>query len=50
MSDYQETLYQGYGQRFFARHPHRRITTVFPATTAAAVTTFDTGSLPDTPQ
>ncbi len=39
-------LDQGYGKRFFARHPHRRITTVFPATTAAAVTTFDTGSSP----
>ncbi len=39
-------LGQGLGKRFFARHPHRRITTVFPATTAAAVTTFDTGSSP----
>ncbi len=34
------------GQRFFARHPHQALTTVFPATTAAAVTTFDTGASP----
>lgn len=39
-------LERGQGQRFFGRHPHRKMTTVFPATTAAAVTTFDTGSSP----
>lgn len=31
---------------FFAAYPHRVITTVFPATTAAAVTTFATGASP----
>ena len=31
---------------FFARHPHQTITTVFPATTAAAITTFSTGASP----
>jgi hypothetical protein len=31
---------------FFAAHPHRTITTVFPATTATAVTTFATGATP----
>ena len=31
---------------FFAAHPRRVITTVFPATTAAAVTTFATGAPP----
>lgn len=36
----------GQGQRFFARHEVRAISTVFPATTAAAVTTFDTGTSP----
>ena len=36
----------GLGRRFFGRHAHRGIHTVFPATTAAAVTTFDTGSSP----
>lgn len=39
-------LARGQGQRFFARHPHHAISTVFPATTAAAVTTFDTGASP----
>lgn len=39
-------LDQGLGKRFFARHNHRPMTTVFPATTAAAVTTFDTGASP----
>ncbi len=39
-------LEQGQGRRFFAAHPYRTITTVFPATTAAAVTTFDTGASP----
>ncbi len=34
------------GQRFFGRHGFESITTVFPATTAAAVTTFDTGASP----
>ncbi len=42
----QRHLDNGLGQRFFARHPHTRLTTVFPATTAAAVTTFDTGCSP----
>ena len=42
----QRHLDQGLGTRFFARHAHRRLTTVFPATTAAAVTTFDTGASP----
>ncbi len=42
----QRHLQAGLGQRFFARHPHQRLTTVFPATTAAAVTTFDTGCAP----
>jgi hypothetical protein len=31
---------------FFAEHPHRTITTVFPATTAAAITAFGTGASP----
>lgn len=31
---------------FFAEHPHQTITTVFPATTAAAITTFTTGASP----
>mgnify|MGYP001767025662 CR=1 FL=1 len=31
---------------FFAEHPHQTITTVFPATTAAAITTFSTGASP----
>lgn len=39
-------LGQGLGEQFFARHEHRAMTTVFPATTAAAVTTFDTGTSP----
>lgn len=39
-------LAQGQGQRFFARHASETISTVFPATTAAAVTTFDTGASP----
>lgn len=39
-------LARGQGRRFFAAHPHRTISTVFPATTAAAVTTFDTGASP----
>ena len=36
----------GGGGRFFSRHPCERITTVFPSTTAAAVTTFSTGATP----
>lgn len=36
----------GDGTLFFARHPHDVITSVFPATTAAAVTTFATGASP----
>lgn len=31
---------------FFAGHPHQTITTVFPATTAAAISTFSTGAAP----
>lgn len=31
---------------FFAEHPHQMIATVFPATTAAAITTFSTGASP----
>jgi hypothetical protein len=31
---------------FFREHPHQTITTVFPATTAAAITTFSTGASP----
>ena len=31
---------------FFAEHPHRTITSVFPATTAAAITTCITGASP----
>ena len=36
----------GGGGRFFSKHPFERITTVFPSTTAAAVTTFSTGATP----
>ncbi|MFH0953004.1 MAG: alkaline phosphatase family protein [Verrucomicrobiota bacterium] len=36
----------GRGKAFFAVHPSRTITTVCPATTAAAVTTFGTGATP----
>jgi len=36
----------GGGAHFFARYPSERITTVFPSTTAAAVTTFATGATP----
>ena len=36
----------GGGGRFFSRHPRERITTVFPSTTAAAVTTLATGATP----
>lgn len=36
----------GRGREFFGAHTHRTITTVFPATTAAAVTTFGTGASP----
>ncbi len=36
----------GRGRAFFAVHPHDIITTVFPPTTAAAVTTFSTGASP----
>ena len=39
-------LSSGRGTAFFAQHPHRIISTVFPATTAAAVTTFGTGASP----
>lgn len=36
----------GRGRAFFAEHDHRVISTVFPATTACAVTTFATGASP----
>lgn len=36
----------GGGGHFFSRHPCERITTVFPSTTAAAVTTLSTGATP----
>ena len=39
-------LAAGGGTRFFSRHPRERITTVFPSTTAAAVTTLSTGATP----
>ncbi len=39
-------LKEGRGRAFFAAHPHRMITTVCPATTAAAITTFSTGASP----
>ncbi len=39
-------LDNGYGRHFFARHRHRVISSVFPATTAAAVTTYATGASP----
>ena len=37
---------RGLGGRFFGKHPFEPISTVFPATTAAAVTTFATGASP----
>lgn len=39
-------LNMGKGKHFFAKHPWRPISSVFPATTAAAVTTFATGASP----
>ena len=36
----------GGGGHFFSGHPFERLTTVFPSTTAAAVTTLSTGSTP----
>ncbi len=39
-------LNRGCGRSFFSRHPHEVVSTVFPATTAAAVTTCATGSSP----
>ncbi len=39
-------LATGGGGHFFSRHPRQRITTVFPSTTAAAVTTLSTGTTP----
>ncbi len=41
-----EYLGRGGGRQFFGVTPHRVITTVFPATTAAAITTFTTGAAP----
>lgn len=46
LAQLQRHLARGQGRRFFARHPAVPISTVFPATTAAAVTTFDTGTSP----
>lgn len=45
-SQLREHLGGGHGMEFFARHAHDIITSVFPATTAAAVTTFATGASP----
>jgi len=39
-------LAEGRGRQFFSAHPRRSITTVYPATTAAAVTTLATGASP----
>jgi hypothetical protein len=39
-------LREGRGRSFFGMHPRQVISTVFPATTAAAVTTFGTGASP----
>lgn len=39
-------LAAGKGRAFFAAHPHQELSTVFPATTASAVTTFATGASP----
>lgn len=39
-------LASGRGKAFFAARPSQTLTTVFPATTAAAVTTFATGATP----
>lgn len=36
----------GHGRKFLARHPWQKITTICPATTAAAVTTLATGASP----
>ncbi|HWB80468.1 MAG TPA: alkaline phosphatase family protein [Nannocystaceae bacterium] len=46
LAQLQRHLSRGEGKRFFAAHHHDAISTVFPATTAAAVTTFDTGASP----
>ncbi|MFO0633301.1 MAG: alkaline phosphatase family protein [Nannocystaceae bacterium] len=46
LAQLQRHLARGQGRHFFARQRHEPITTVFPATTAAAVTTFDTGASP----
>jgi hypothetical protein len=42
----QRHLAAGQGTAFFASHPRTVISSVFPATTAAAVTTFATGASP----
>lgn len=42
----QKFMKAGGGERFFAKHPHAKITSVFPPTTAAAVTTLSTGATP----
>lgn len=39
-------LQRGQGRAFFANHAIRPMSTVYPATTAAAVTTFDSGASP----
>lgn len=48
LGEHQLRWYLGKARRspFFAAHPRQVITTVFPATTAAAVTTFATGAPP----
>jgi len=45
-SQLQRFLREDHGKRFFAAHERRVISTVFPATTAAAVTTFGSGASP----
>jgi len=42
----QRFIAAGEGEHFFARHPHAKITSVFPPTTAAAVTSLSTGATP----
>jgi hypothetical protein len=39
-------ILKGKGRKFFALHPWQRLTTISPATTAAAVTTLATGASP----
>lgn len=46
VSQLERFLSMGKGKQFFAKHPWTTISSVFPATTAAAVTTFATGASP----